>query len=293
MNITQLVKAKRLVLSDGAWGTEIAKHGVDPGFCPELLNIDCPDIIRGVARSYVEAGSDVILSNTFGGSPQKLGRYGLENRLEELNEAGIRLSVEAADDKAHVFGSIGPTGEFLAPLGLTTESEMIASFARQVKSFASAGAHAILVETMTDLGELICAVKAVKDNSDLPVICSMTFDKGARGYATMMGVTPSHAGSELEHAGADAVGSNCGAGIENMIEITRLLRPATSLPLWIKPNAGLPELIGDATVYRETPDQMSARIPELVDAGATFIGGCCGTTPDHISAFRKVLDNIR
>jgi len=290
VNIIEMLKEKHILLADGAWGTEFAKKGVEPGDCPELLNIERPDLVREIASSYVEAGSDIILTNTFGGSPPKLTKYGLENRLEELNEAGIRISMEAAQGKALVFASFGPTGEFLAPLGLVTESEMTAYFTRQVKAGVAEGADGFLFETMSDLSEITCAIRAVKDNSDLPLVCSMTFNKGLKGYATMMGVEPQQAAEALEAAGADVVGSNCGSGILDIIDVAKLMRPATGLPLWIKPNAGLPELINGVTVYRETPDEMASHIPELIETGATIIGGCCGTTPDHIRKFREMLN---
>lgn len=292
MKLADLITQKKILLSDGAWGTEIAKLGFDPGICPELFSVNETGVIKNIAAGYVDAGSDMILTNTFGGSPQKLSRYGLENRLEELNEAGVRISVEVSDGKVLVLGSIGPSGEFLAPLGLTTEQEMVDSFARQVKSFLAAGADAMLIETMTDLGEAKCALKAVKDNSDYEVVCSMTFDRGAKGFATMMGITPDHAAAELEEAGADVVGSNCGSGIEDIIKVAKIMNHSTDLPLWFKPNAGLPELVGGKTVYRETPEQMASRIPELVEAGATIIGGCCGTTPEHIRKIREVIDSM-
>ncbi|MFC1511899.1 homocysteine S-methyltransferase family protein [Candidatus Latescibacterota bacterium] len=292
MTLVELIQKHTIVITDGAWGTEIAERGFDPSFCPELFNITEPDMIRDIAASYVDAGSDIILTNTFGGSPQKLARYGLEERVEQLNEAGVLLSVEAAAERALVTASVGPTGDFLAPLGATSKSEMIATFSRQVRAFVKAGADAVIVETMSDLGEAICAVRAVKDNSDLEVVCSMTFDSGVRGYATMMGVTPEQAAGELEAAGADVVGSNCGTGIENMVEIAKLLRPVTDIPLWIKPNAGIPELVEGDTVFPDTPDEMAAHIPGLVQAGVTFIGGCCGTTPGHIRRFRAVIDSL-
>ncbi len=292
MKFTDLLKEKNILLSDGAWGTELAKKGVEPGGSPELLNVESADIIKEVASSYVEAGSDIILTNTFGGSPFKLAKYGLEERTEELNEVGAAISVEAASGKCLVAGSVGPTGEFMAPLGLTTETEMVEAFARQVRSFVKAGVDVVIAETMTDLGEITSVIKAVKDNSNLPVICSMTFDKGVKEYATMMGVTPKKAAEELEAAGADIVGSNCGSGIVNMIEVARLLRPATGLPLWFKPNAGMPELVDGKTVFRETPDEMGSHIYELIDAGASIVGGCCGSTPAHIRKFRELIDAL-
>lgn len=290
MKVSTLVQEKNVVLTDGAWGTEIAKHGFDPGICPELFNIDAPDMIRDIGVRYVEAGSEILLTNTFGGNPQKLGKYDLEDRLEELNEAGVRRSIEASGGRALVLGSIGPTGEFLAPLGRLTEGEMIASFARQAKALVQAGADAVLIESMFDLGEMKCALRAVQETTDLEIVCTMTFDRGQTGYATMMGITPEQAAAELEARGAAVVGANCSSGIEDMIGIARAMRPATGLPLWFKPNAGIPELVAGKTVYSETPEVTASFIPALIEAGASFVGGCCGTTPVHIRKMREVID---
>lgn len=285
------LKERKILVSDGGWGTELEKKGFGGGSCPELLNVEEPDVIRELARSYVDAGSDIILTNTFGGNPFKLARYGMDDRLEELNEAGVRLSKEAAGDRALVFASIGPSGEFLAPLGEATTEEMTEAFARQVQAMVRGGADGIVIESMTDLGEITCTLRAAKDNSDLPVACSMTFDKGLKGYATIMGIRPDEAARALEDAGADAVGSNCGWGIEEIIEVARIMQPVTSLPLWFKPNAGMPELVDGTTVYRHTPEFMADRAVELLDAGASIIGGCCGSTPNHIRKIRAVVDS--
>jgi 5-methyltetrahydrofolate--homocysteine methyltransferase len=293
MNFNDALLRIRVLVSDGALGTELAKKGLRPGECPELLNAENPELVGGIARSYGEAGSDIILTNTFGGNPVKLALYGLESRTEELNEQGARIAVEAAGGHAAVFGSVGPTGGFLEPLGSLTESELIAAFGRQVRALASGGAEGIVLETMTDLGEIICALRAVREHSDLTAVCSMTFDRGARGYATMMGVTPERAAEELDAAGADAVGANCGTGIVDIIGIARIMRPHTRLPLWMKPNAGMPELVEGKTVYPESPENFAAFIPDLLDAGATIVGGCCGTTPEHIRRVRVAVDAFR
>ncbi len=290
MKFDDLFGGKKRLVSDGALGTELARKGMQPGDCPELLNADNPEVIREIARSYVDAGSDIILTNTFGGSPRKLARYGLDSRVGELNKKGVRIAVEAAGGRAAVFGSIGPTGEFLEPLGDITEIEMIREFGRQVKAMLDGGVQGFVIETMSDLGEAICALKAVQEHSDLPAIVSMTFNPGANGYATMMGVAPDRAIDVLEEARADGVGANCSTGITDLIEVCRIMRSRSCLPLWMKPNAGLPELVDGCTVYRETPEAMAARIPDLLRAGATIVGGCCGTNPDHIRRIREAVD---
>jgi len=293
MDLLARLKEGKVLVSDGAWGTEFAKKGLTAGSdCPELYNVDSPDAVLGIASSYVEAGSDMILANTFGGNTFTLTKYGVDERLEELNEAGVRLSKQVAGDSVGVLGSIGPCGEFLVPLGLISEEDMTEAFARQIRAFVKGGSDVVLVETMTDLGEIGCAVRAAKENSDLPIIVSMTYDKGLKGYATMMGVTPPAAVEALTAMGVDVIGSNCGAGMDNIIEIAGLIRPETDKPLWFKPNAGLPELVKGETVYRETPEEFAAKAPLLIAAGANIVGGCCGTTPDHIRALRGVVDGM-
>ena len=178
----------------------------------------------------------------------------------------------------------------MEPLGALTEAEVVAAFAEQAKALAAGGADAIIIETFTDLNEAKSALRAVKEHTSLTVAVSLTYDKGPKGYATMMGVTPDCAATELEAAGADAVGANCGAGIEHMIEIVTAMRPATSLPIWAKPNAGLPELVEGKTVFRQSPEDMAARFSALYHAGARIIGGCCGTTPNHVRLFVAARD---
>jgi len=275
---------KKILISDGAWGTQLAARGLQAGECPERWNLDRPADVQAVAAGYVEAGSDIILTNTFGGSRLKLEKAGLGDKVAEINRLGASISKEAASGRAFVFASVGPTGEFMQPLGTITEKEMVACFAEQVEALVEGGADGIVIETMSDLAEAKAALKAVRDCCSLPVVVSMTFESGPGGFATIMGVNPERAAQALAEAGPDMVGSNCGSGIRHMIEVARLMRPATSLPLWFKPNAGLPELVNGKTVFRETPEEMARHFAELVDAGANVIGGCCGTTPRHISA---------
>ncbi|MBN1435899.1 MAG: homocysteine S-methyltransferase family protein [Sedimentisphaerales bacterium] len=282
-----LLQQQKFLISDGGWGTEFAKLGLPPGEAPEHWNIERPKDVQSIAQAYVNAGSDIIITNSFGGNTFKLKKSHILDQAEEINRLAAQISKNAAADKALVFASIGPTGEFMEPLGTVSEAEMIAAFVPQIKGFVAGGADGIVIETFTDLAEAKAALKAAKDNCDLPVVVSLTFDKGARGYATMMGITPAQAAQEFTAAGADSVGSNCGAGIENMIEVAKLMSPATDLPLWFKANAGLPELIDGQTVFRQTPEVMVSHLNELLDAGANIIGGCCGTSPDHIRAIAQ------
>jgi 5-methyltetrahydrofolate--homocysteine methyltransferase len=293
MSWKNLLKQKTVLVADGAWGTEFAKQGLAAGDVPELWNLEHPDRVLCVARSYVEAGSDIILTNTFGANRFKLAKSGLTDRLDELNRQGVALSRQAAGSRALVFASIGSTGEFIEPLGDKTEAEVAACFAEQVKACAAAGADGIVVETMTDLHEALAALKGARQACDLPVAVCLTYDRGPAGFATIMGVKPEAAAKELEQHGADIIGSNCGAGIDNMIEVAKLLHAATRRPLWIKPNAGLPQLVNGATVFCETPEQTASKVGQLVAAGASIIGGCCGTTPEHIRHMVRAIEKTR
>jgi 5-methyltetrahydrofolate--homocysteine methyltransferase len=180
----------------------------------------------------------------------------------------------------------------MAPLGTVSEEEMVAQFARQARALATAGADGVVIETMTDLGEAKAALRAVKEATGLPVVVSMTYDSGPGGFATMMGVRPDQAARELQSAGADIVGANCGSGIAEMVEVARLVHGATSLPVWCKPNAGLPELVDGKTVFRQSPEEMVRHLPVLIEAGASIVGGCCGTTPEHIRLLVTECANI-
>jgi len=281
---------KGALVLDGAWGTEMVKRGLSPGECAELWNLSRPEDIRAIARGYREAGADIILTNTFGGNSFKLKKAGVSSKpeMKEINKRGVELSREVAED-CLVFASIGPTGEFLAPLGTISEDEIILSFSEQVEAFVEGGADGVVIETMIDINEAMCALRAVKENSRLPVAVTMTFNRGEKGYATVMGVTPERAVAELEKAGADIVGANCGFGIRDMVEIARIMRPHTRLPLWTKPNAGVPRLERGKTVYPESPEEMVKFVFNLVEAGVSMIGGCCGTTPEHIRLVAKEI----
>jgi 5-methyltetrahydrofolate--homocysteine methyltransferase len=286
------LEKKKVLIADGGWGTEFVQRGLGAGESPEVWNLERRTDVFAVAYSYVQAGAEIILTNTFGGTRMKLAKGGLDRRCEEINRSAAMISKEAAGDRTLVFGSIGPTGEFLAPLGRVTAEEMKNNFAEQAMALAAGGADGIVIETMTDLSEAKEALCAVKEKTTLPVAVTMTFDKGKKGYATIMGIRPDQAAAELEKGGADIVGANCGAGIDNMVEVVRAMKGATALPIWCKPNAGLPELVGGKTVYRETPEVMASKIRYLAEAGASIVGGCCGTTPAHIRVFVRERNRL-
>lgn len=279
------------VLTDGAWGTELQRQGLAPGEPADLWNTAYPDRVESVARAYVDAGSRIILTNTFGANRIALERYGAAGRVEEVNRAGVEISLRAAQGRARVFASMGPSGKMLLA-GEVDEAVLAAGFCEQAGVLAAAGADGIVVETMTDLDEARIAVGAAVATG-LPVIACMVFDSGPRGDRTMMGVTPPAAAVELSRAGAVAIGANCGAGIAAFAPLCAALAAATDRPIWIKANAGLPAMEKGQVTYRTGPDEFAAQVPALVQAGASFVGGCCGTTPAFIAAVRRVLDRER
>ena len=284
--LQQILTAGPLV-TDGAWGTQLQERGLPVGECPDSWNLSHPDRVEEVARAYVEAGSQIILTNTFGANRFILARHGLADRVVEINRAGVGISRRAAAGRARVFASLGPSGVMLM-MGEVAEDQLQEAFARQAQAMADAGADGIVVETMSDPAEARLAVAAAAQTG-LPVVACMTFDSGVNKDRTMMGTTPEQAAEPLLAAGADCVGSNCGQGIAGFVEICRRLRAVSNRPVWIKANAGLPEIRDGKTVYAQTPEQFAEYVPQLIEAGACFLGGCCGTTPDFIRAVRSKL----
>lgn len=276
------------VLTDGAWGTELQARGLAVGECPDAWNLEHPARVLEVARAYVAAGSRVILTNTFGANRLRLDGHGLGGRTAEINGHGVRISREAAGNQAAVFASIGPTGRLLLS-DETTPEELRSVFAEQALALAENGADALVIETMSDLDEARAALEAAKATG-LPVVTCMVFDAGRDKDRTMMGATPEQVAQELTAAGADVVGANCGVGIERFLPVCRRLRSATDRPIWIKANAGLPEIQDGRVYYRTTPEEFAAQVPALATAGASFIGGCCGTTPAFIRAAKRALE---
>ncbi|MGA7722764.1 MAG: homocysteine S-methyltransferase family protein [Ignavibacteriaceae bacterium] len=289
-SLLESLKNKRILISDGAWGTLLIERGLKPGECPELWNITHRPDVFAVAKSYIDAGADMILTNSFGASPAKLLHYGLENRTEELNQAAADISREAAGDNHFVLGSIGPTGVILM-MGDVPEQKLFEGFCIQAEGLKKGGVDAVCIETMSALDEACLAVKAVKSVTNLEVVCTFTFEKTVNGtFRTMMGVSPSDIVEVLKDAGASVIGANCGNGFDQMIEIVREIRTVDSnIPVLVHANAGKPVFTGGKTVFPESPAVMAEKAWELVNSGANIIGGCCGTTPAHISALVHAL----
>jgi 5-methyltetrahydrofolate--homocysteine methyltransferase len=290
--LLERLTSKKILVSDGAWGTMLQAQGLQSGDCCEEWNVSHPDAVRSIAAAYAKAGADLVLTNTFGGSSAKLKKAGHGEQVALYNEAGARLSLEGAP-QCVVAASIGPTGEFLEPVGELTEEQMEAIFSEQIAAILKGGVQALCVETMSSLEEAVCAVRAAKKlNPTIDVIVTMTFNHSAKGFRTMMGVSPEKAARILTEAGADVIGANCGNGVEQMITIAREMRAASDKPILIHANAGLPELKEGRTIFKQTPEEMANRVKELAEAGANIIGGCCGTTPGHIAAIRQAVDQL-
>jgi len=275
------ITSSSCIVSDGGWGTELQKLGLEPGSSPDHWNLIHPERVAYVARSYVEAGSRVILTNTFGANRFILARHGLEDQLTEINLRGAQISKEAAGDRALVFGSMGPTGKLLMT-GEVTEEEVFDSYRRQSEALWRGGVDALLIETMVDVAEMKTAARAAREVTPLSLVLSMTFDSGKEKMQTMMGVAPEQAVAEMEDAGAWMVGANCGAGPELYVKICRRMRAVTSKPIWAKANAGIPKAEGGGLIYPQDPDAFAGFADQLREAGANVIGGCCGTSPEHI-----------
>lgn len=292
-SLLEVVKSGRLLVSDGAWGTFLQEKGLEAGECPELWCINHPDDVRDIAQGYIEAGSDMIETNSFGGSRFKLEHFNLHNRTQEINKAASEISRQAAGDQKWVIASIGPTGKILL-MGDVTEAELYDAFKEQAVALAAGGADAICIETMSAIDEAQLAIRAVRENTNCTVIATFTFERTVQGeYRSMMGVSPTAAAKAMLEAGAQIIGANCGSGFEQMIDIVKEMRAAAGdIPILVHANAGLPNLVNGEIVFPDTPERMAALVPEIVKAGANIIGGCCGTTPAHIQAIKAAVKNL-
>ena len=279
------------VCGDGAWGTQLMARGLSPGDSFEELNLTKPEVLAEIADLYIEAGAELITTNTFGGSPLNLASHELDDRTEEINRAAVKAIRSATEGRALISASVGPTGKILTPYGDTEPVVMAEGFSRQIGALIEAGADLICIETMMDLEEARLAVEAARRRSpSIPIIATMTFNATPRGFFTTMGNTVEQACSVLTDEGADLVGSNCGNGIDAMVELAREFAIHATVPIVIQSNAGLPENRGGELQYPESPEDLAARVGELMDLGVRIIGGCCGTGPDHIRAIRTAID---
>ncbi len=287
--ILDLVK-ERVVLLDGGMGTELIKQGFPQGECPESWNVEKPDIVKEIHKSYYDAGSDVVLTNSFGGSKIKLASHGLEDKCHELNYAAAQLVSDVKPKGKFVAGSMGPTGKFLKPHGEYTEEEFEEAYGVQAKALTEGDVDFLLIETQYDLKEALCALKGVRKSSNLPVFVTMTFNRNPRGYFTIMGNSVAQCIEELEAQQVLAIGTNCTLNSADMVDLLKIMRDATPLPLIAQANAGQPSLSSDGKVtYSQEVEDYVKYIPQMLKNGANIIGGCCGTDPGYIKRIAEII----
>jgi len=290
-----LERIKRgMFLLDGAMGTQLIARGVDVGTCNDYLNVSSPGIVCDVHRDYVQAGSDAVITNTFGANEYALARHGLGEQVADINKAAAQIARRAATEQRYVLGDIGPSGDFLEPLGRLKADELRDAFARQAESLLAGGADGLLIETMTALDEVTIAVEAAKSaGSGLPVLASMSFDKVGDSFKTMMGVGLEDAAAKLVSLGVEAVGFNCGtATLDEYVALAEKLVSAVSklsdeVIVFAEPNAGKPQQVEDEVLYKVSPEEFAEAAEKIHNAGVSVIGGCCGTSPGHIEAVAK------
>ena len=274
---------------DGAMGTMLQEGGLKPGGCPELMNLEQPDVVQKIHEAYIEAGATMIETNTFGASALKLDHYDLEDRVKEINEAAVKIAREASKGRAKIVGSLGPTGRFIVPLGDLEFEEAYRAFYEQAKALADAGADYLLFETCIDIQEMRAGLLAAKDATSLPIICQLSYSEDGR---TVTGTDPQTAAITLEALGADIIGVNCSLGPQELVPIVKTLAENCSVPISVLPNAGMPRLENGRTIFPMGPEEFSSWGAKLVAVGATYLGGCCGTTPAHIKALAAAVKNL-
>ncbi len=290
-DLLKRINAGEILVSDGAIGTVLFEQGLKSGQCPEAMNLTHPELLQKVAQAYAAAGADIVQTNTFGGSPLKLAEYDLSAETESINHLGLSHVRQAVGPNVIASGSCGPCGRMLVPYGDGEPAEIQSGFERQIGALIEGGVDAICIETMIDIKEAELAIWAARNiSAEIPIMATMTFDYTPQGYHTLMGDSIPDVIDKLSAAGANIVGSNCGNGLDKMIEIAREFSQTTDLPLIIQSNAGQPDLVDGHLVYQETAEYFADRIDKLITIGVSIIGGCCGTTPEHVKAIRKVVD---
>jgi 5-methyltetrahydrofolate--homocysteine methyltransferase len=288
-SIFELIK-ERTVLLDGGMGTELIRHGFPQGACPESWNVENPEAVKKIHQSYYEAGSDVVLTNSFGGNKIKLDAHGQGERCYELNEAAARIANEVKPAGRFVAGSMGPTGKFLKPQGEFTEPEFEAAYAEQARGLAAGKVDFLLIETQYDLKEALCALRGARAACDLPVFVTMTFNHTPRGFFTLMGNGVAQCLKDLETSRVPVVGANCTLNSEEMTDLVKIMRELTPLPLIAQANAGKPSLsTGGEVTYSQGLEEYVRFIPKMIKNGAGLVGGCCGTNPDYIRRMAKII----
>jgi len=297
-NLKQRIK-EGLFLLDGAMGTQLIARGIEVGTCNDYLNIDSPNTIFDIHLSYIKAGSDAVITNTFGANEYVLTRHSLDEEAVEINTAAAQIARRAAGPEKYVLGNIGPSGDFLQPLGTLTVPELKKAFAAQAKALLAGSVDGFIIETMTALDEITVAIEAVKSVSDLPVFASMAFDRAGDDYRTMMGVDVKTAVSKIISLEVDAVGFNCGTtSLDEYVQlagryVSAVRTTGKETVVYAEPNAGKPELVDGRAVYKVLPEEFAAAAEKIYSAGINIIGGCCGTAPAHIEALAKRLKDRR
>jgi 5-methyltetrahydrofolate--homocysteine methyltransferase len=282
-----LLAERTVLLADGATGTNYQEMGIEPGVAPEEWVFDAPDNVRELHRRFAEAGSDLVLTCTFGATTLRLADGPLAGRTAELNIRAAELAREAVGDDRLVAGSMGPTGQLVEPYGVLTREVCVDAFAEQAHALADGGVDLLVLETFFALEEALWAIEGVQRSTDLPLVASFSFDQGTR---TMMGVSAADVVAAVEPLGIAALGANCGRSLADTDGIvTDFLTAAPGLPLWVKPNAGVPRIVGDAVVYEADPEMLAEHVSGYADRGARIVGGCCGSTPAHIAAIAQAL----
>jgi methionine synthase I (cobalamin-dependent) len=286
-SFADLLAERPVLLADGATGTNYQEMGIEPGVAPEEWVFDAPERVRELHRRFADAGSDLVLTCSFGATTPRLADGPLAGRTAELNARAAELAREAVGDDRLVAGSLGPTGQLVEPYGVLTREVCVGAYAEQAQALAEGGVDLLVLETFFALEEALWAIEGAQSVTDLPLVASFSFDQGTH---TMMGVSPTDVVAAVEPLGVAALGANCGRSLADTDAIvTELLAVAPGIPLWVKPNAGVPHVVGDAVVYEAGPEDLAAHVRAYADRGVRVVGGCCGSTPEHVAAIARAL----
>lgn len=285
------ITKEKIILLDGGMGTELIRQGFPRGECPESWNVEKPEIVKKIHKSYFDAGSDVVLTNSFGGNKIKLASHGLKDKCHELNFEAAKIATEIKPNRKFVAGSMGPTGKFLEPHGEFREEEFESAYAVQAKALTDGGVDFLLIETQYDLREALCALRGARKYSNIPIFVTMTFDRNPRGYFTIMGNSVTQCIEELEKSDVPVIGTNCTLDSSDMVDLIKIMREATTLPLIAQANAGQPSISSEGEVeYSQDVEDYVRFIPQIIKNGAKIIGGCCGTNPDYIRRMAEIIE---